>query len=301
MPMSELVALRTVLETYRTGSISRAARRLGITQSTASTHVQSLEAALGRALFTRTARGVAPTALAHDLASATGGEVDRVEGALAQLKARSALIGGAIALAGPAEFVSERVLPCLADLMERGLRVRLHVGNRDRIYGLLRDGVVDVAVTASQPADRALAHAEIARERLVLVASPAFARAHALETPSAAELTRLSCLAYDQDAPLVREFFRHRFAAPPPGDLHATLPDLRMILRMATDGAGWTVLPDYLCADAVRAGMLVLLAPANAGPENALNLVWTKSALREPRVAFVKDAILNRLRDVPGT
>jgi DNA-binding transcriptional LysR family regulator len=296
MAMSQIVALRTVLETYRAGSISRAASRLGITQSTASAHVQALEAALGRALFARSARGVSPTALAHDLAATAGAHFDGIEAALAQLKARSAQIGGSIGIAGPAEFVSDRVLPCLADLMERGLRVRLHTGDRERLYRLLQDAVVDIAVTASEPADRALAYTEIARERLMLVAAPSFARAHGLDAPSAARLAGLSCLAYDQDAPLIREFFRHCFSAAAPTDLHAILPDLRMILRLAVDGAGWTVLPDYLCLDAVRTGSLTLLAPVTAGPENALNLVWTKSALREPRVAFVRDAILNRLR-----
>ena len=44
-----------------------------------------------------------------------------------------------------------------------------------------------------------------------------------------------------------------------------TAPDLRILLGMAEAGAGWTVLPDYLCADALAAGRLAELPTDRAG------------------------------------
>lgn len=49
--MSHLAQLRTFLEAYRKGSISKATIRVGLIQPAASAHIRALEAALGRPLF----------------------------------------------------------------------------------------------------------------------------------------------------------------------------------------------------------------------------------------------------------
>ena len=53
--------LRTFVEVSRDGSLSGAARRLGLTQPTVGRHIDALEAALGLTLFTRSPRGLTPT------------------------------------------------------------------------------------------------------------------------------------------------------------------------------------------------------------------------------------------------
>ena len=59
--------LRTFREVMRDGSLSAAARRLGLTQPTVGRHIDALEAALGLALFARSPRGLAPTDAARRL------------------------------------------------------------------------------------------------------------------------------------------------------------------------------------------------------------------------------------------
>ncbi|MDX4938186.1 MULTISPECIES: helix-turn-helix domain-containing protein [Klebsiella pneumoniae complex] len=68
--MSHLTHLRTFLEAYRSGSFSRAAQVLGISQPAASQHIQSLEVLTGKRLFIREARGVKATEAADELARA---------------------------------------------------------------------------------------------------------------------------------------------------------------------------------------------------------------------------------------
>ncbi|KCZ91818.1 LysR family transcriptional regulator [Hyphomonas johnsonii] len=59
---------RSLLSVYRTGSLSAAARALGVTQPTVARHVEQLEQALGgAALFTRSPQGLAPTEAAETL------------------------------------------------------------------------------------------------------------------------------------------------------------------------------------------------------------------------------------------
>lgn len=58
---------RTFSEVMRTGSLSAAASWLGLSQPTASRHIQALEEALGLTLFTRSPQGLNPTTTAMDM------------------------------------------------------------------------------------------------------------------------------------------------------------------------------------------------------------------------------------------
>jgi DNA-binding transcriptional LysR family regulator len=288
--MSLLVPLRTFLAAYRLGSLSAAARELAITQSSASDHLKALEAAHGKPLLVRAARGVTPTEAGHDLALASGEAMDVIERSLAALRARGAPLGGIVTLAGPGEYLGEQVLPRLAGLQDRGVRLRLMVGNREAIYARLASGEADLAVTASQPTDRALDFTRIGTERFVLVASPMLAAL--IGKPDPTRLSAHACLAYDEERPLIRDLFRHAYNATPSAVPAVIAPDLRILLRLALAGRGWTVLPDYLCALPIAEGKLVTLLAPDAGPSNALNLVWRRSALREQRVALARDLLL---------
>ncbi|MBV8652013.1 MAG: LysR family transcriptional regulator, partial [Alphaproteobacteria bacterium] len=58
---------RSFLAVLREGSLSAAARALGLTQPTIGRHIEALEQALGLALFTRSGHGLAPTEAALEL------------------------------------------------------------------------------------------------------------------------------------------------------------------------------------------------------------------------------------------
>src|SRR3546814_2839895 len=60
--MLNLTHLRTLVAVVQEGHLTRAAERLHISQPAASHHLRSLEQQFGLPLFTRTPRGVVPTA-----------------------------------------------------------------------------------------------------------------------------------------------------------------------------------------------------------------------------------------------
>lgn len=290
--MNHLVHLRTFLETYRAGSLTRAAERLGITQPAASAHLAALEEMLGKPLFVRQARGVAPTPAAADLARQVAASLDAIETVMTSARARSSQLTGTVHLIGPGEYLSARIGPALSPLIAEGLRLRIQTGNRDRIYAALADGHADLAVTASKPEGKGVGFGELGRERLVLVAAPALAERAKGRIVAADFLCGLPCLAYDEDLALIRSFFAHVFGKAADMPAVVTAPDLRILIGMAVAGAGWTVLPDYLCAEALADGRLVELPTARPGPDNRIYLAWNKSALRHPRVVHVRDFLL---------
>src|SRR4029453_17937037 len=79
MATHNLEHLRTFLTVYRVGSLTEAARMLGISQPTASTHVHSLEQSLGLRLFERDPRGVSPTTKADGLARDVAPHIDALD------------------------------------------------------------------------------------------------------------------------------------------------------------------------------------------------------------------------------
>ncbi|MBG0510840.1 LysR family transcriptional regulator [Agrobacterium sp. MOPV5] len=290
--MNHLVYLRTFLDAYRSGSLTRAANRLGITQPAASAHIQSLETTFGKMLFTRQARGVTPTAAADDLARAIAPYLDGLEASLDVLKLRPGSIEGTVHIAGPAEFLSVRLVPMIVPLQAHGLKFRLQTGNRDRVRALLDEGAVDLAVTTSKPDNATRGHVEIGRERLLLVAAPEIARQIKGRSLTAALLAELPCLAYDEHLPLVREFVQIVFGETPLYQAVVTAPDLRLLANAIAAGAGWSALPDYLAADYIASGKMAELPTIRPGPENLLYLVWNKGSVRHPRVVYVRDHIV---------
>lgn len=287
-----LTQLRTFVEVYRRRSISEAARALGLTQPAVSQHVASLEAQIGRRLFERGARGVSPTAIADDLAAAVGQTLDQAVTALAEVRSRSDRLSGVVHIAAPADLMAEGIAPLLSPLMAAGLDLRLHVGGRQDLYDWLRSGQADLAVTASLPVDPRLGCREIGGEALLAVAAPALWQRIG---SGLAALAGLPYVAYDLDRPLVRTWLDANGLPPVLAVPVATAPDLRVLRALIRCGAGWSVLPDYLCRDDLAAGTMVEIPAPVRQPRNAFYLVWPQSALRHPRVAFARQELLRLL------
>jgi DNA-binding transcriptional LysR family regulator len=294
--MNHLVYLRTFLDTYRAGSVTKAAQRLGITQPAASAHIQALESLVGKMLFQRQPRGVTPTPLADDLARATATHLDELEITINAIRARSRELSGIVHLVGPAEFFAARISPALVPLIQTGLQLRLQTGNKAVIYGALDNGSADLAVTASKPDAARYDSVEIGRERLVLIVSAEQEEMLRGRVVDASILETLPCLAYDENLPLIREYFSAVFGQQAQLRPAVTAPDVRILLALIEVNAGWSVMPDYLCEEALRAGRVKEISAPRPCPENTLYIAWPKGALRHPRVAYTRDHLLRVLR-----
>ncbi len=287
--MSYLVQLRTFVEVYRCNNITKAASNLGLSQPAATAHIQAIENLVGRPLFERQARGVRPTPAAHDLATQVGAHLDAVEQKLASVRRSSTEVTGTVNIAGPAEYISYVASAQLANLLQGGaVEVVVQIGNRERIHQLLDDGDVDLAITASRPDSQRFDCQRLDSERLMLVANPFVARQLQQVNPST--LAPLPVVSYDQELPLIRDYFQAVFNAPCPSKVAATCPDIRALAGLVKAGVGYSVLPDYLCRDHIQAGTLVQLGAV--GPENPIYLAWRRGALSQPRLNYAQDVFM---------
>ena len=290
--MSYLSQLRTFLEAYRTGSISKAADRLHLTQPAASAHIKSLESLMEKKLFIRHARGIKPTAIADDLARSISPHLEQIETKFNAVRSRIASVAGTIHLASPAEFLDAEVLPAVASLLTHDIKVRIHLGGKDRIYQLLDDGTADLAITASEPKYRDLGFTAIERETLVLVAATDWTKRNLIQPFDPQQLLTLPLIAYDEDLPLIRSYFAEVFQVDLEIQAAVTVPDLRIVRSLILLEQGYTVLPKYLCETQLQSGELCLLHQTKVDLSNSLYLVWNKAKLKHPRVMYARDRLL---------
>ncbi|OLT25814.1 LysR family transcriptional regulator [Nocardiopsis sp. CNR-923] len=286
----DLNLLRTFLAVYRSGSFTAAAGLLGLSQPTVTTQIRNLERTTGRDLFERLPRGATPTPVAHDLAASVSGPLDALAAATGH-DPEHLTPTVPVHLAGPAEYLSTCVLPFLAPLIADGLHLRVTTGLADSLLDELRAGRYDLVISTTRPRGRNLLSEPLADEEFALVAAPVWAdRVRdrlAAEGPSV--LHEVPLVSYAEDLPIVRRYWRHVFGRRLACRATLTIPDLRGVLSAVKAGAGFSVLPTYLCADALATGALVVLHETDDPPIN------TSYLAQRPGIPY--NTYVNRVRD----
>jgi DNA-binding transcriptional LysR family regulator len=146
---------RAFLAVLETGSLSAAARRLGVAQPTVRARVEALEHALGTVLYTRSVNGLVPTEQARALADPARAMARASDAFVRAASAPPGAIAGAVRLS-VSEFVGIEVLPpMLASLRERHPKVIVEVSLSDALADLL-DQEVDIAIRMDAPRQEAL-------------------------------------------------------------------------------------------------------------------------------------------------
>ncbi|BCM65541.1 MULTISPECIES: LysR family transcriptional regulator [Streptomyces] len=307
----DLNLLRTFLAVYRSGSFTGAARLLGLSQPTVTTQMRALERQTGRELFERLPRGVAPTPVADELAARIAAPLDELA-AVAGPTPPAGTGAEPVHLAGPAELLCTKALPALAPLVAEGVRLRVATGLTDPLLEELRAGRHDLVIATTRPRGRTLQAVALTDEEFVLVAAPVWAErltgrrgAQGSEArPAAAQggldpavLHGVPLVTYAEDLPIARRYWRHVFGRRLSRTAAVTVPDLRGVLAAVVAGAGFSVLPRYLCQDLLDSGALVALLEPEDPPINTGFLVQRPGASDNPDVARVRALLLRAARD----
>ncbi|MDF6045541.1 LysR family transcriptional regulator [Streptomyces sp. JH14] len=295
--MPSLDLLLTFVEVYRAGSLSAASQRLGFTQPAVSGQLARLEEQIGEPLFVRTSRGVTPTPGATALASRVSGHVDGLRKALGS--SEEPLLGGTVRIGAAAEFMTLCATPVLADLTRHGVQVHAVLGLADDLLAALAADRLDLVVSSIRPTHDAL-HAEaFVDEQFLLVAPPDMARTvdpERLRNEPVAALAHLPLVAYAEELPIIRRYWRSEFGRRPPNPLAFVVSDLRAVLEAVTRGAGVSVLPRYIALPALQSGKVLQLHEPEAAPLNTLYLAVRRSAPANSAVTVLREALRQAAR-----
>jgi DNA-binding transcriptional LysR family regulator len=283
--------LHTFLEVARDLSLSGAARRLGLSQPTVGRHIDALEEALGATLFTRSPRGLSPTAAANALVPHAEA-MAAAAAALARTASSAAAVDRGVVRVTASEIVGAEVLPPIFAgfrASNPGVAIELALTNRNQD---LSRGDADIAVRMIRPTQSGLVARRIGATRIRLYARRDYL-ARFGEPRSLADLANYRMIGFDRDdatfraaGPLAKALTREDFGFRCDNDL-AQLAALR-----AGVGVGG-------CQDAIarRTPDLVPVLPDAFQMALEVWLVMHRDLKTEPRVRLMFDWLAAGLTD----
>jgi len=178
MQRDHLDDLNAFLAVARERSFTRAAARLGVSQSALSHTMRELEARLGVRLLTRTTRSVAPTEAGERLLREVGPRLEDIEAALTAVRELRDKPAGTIRITATEFAIDTILLPKLAPLLRQypDIRVEMIVD-----YGLT-DIVAqqyDAGVRSGEQVAKDMIAVRIGPDmRMAVVGAPSYFKAH---------------------------------------------------------------------------------------------------------------------------
>ena len=174
------------------GSLSAAARELGLSPAMVSRRLAALESRLGVRLVNRTTRSLHLTVEGTRYYDACARVLSEIEEADAAVSVGRADPQGALKVALPASFGHQHVAPLIPRFAELYPQVQLALSLSDRRVNVIEEGY-DVAITIAHLEDSSLTARKLAPNRRVVCASPAYLLQHG--TPHTPEdLAKHNCL-----------------------------------------------------------------------------------------------------------
>mgnify|MGYP001558071861 CR=1 FL=1 len=174
------------------GSLSAAARDLGVSTAVVSRRLATLEARLGVRLVNRTTRRLALTDEGASYQEACVRILAEVEDADAAAAAQRVEPQGILKVALPASFGHKHIAPLIPPFVARYPKIQLALSLSDRTVNMIEEGY-DLAIRIGELEDSSLAARKLAPNRRVVCASPGYLAQHpAPRTPD--DLQRHNCL-----------------------------------------------------------------------------------------------------------
>lgn len=170
MQLKELTYIVTLADE---GSISRAADKLYMAQSSLSQFLQQYEAELGIELFVRTSKGIRPTSAGTLFIDNARSILKHYRLVQMELWDMAELKGGSVIM-GISSFRGKHMLPrILKNFYEKypGIRVKVVEGNSMALEDMLVEGTIDLAVVALPMTHLTQEVEFLTRDEIVLVAN----------------------------------------------------------------------------------------------------------------------------------
>ena len=196
MKIENLSDLQVLVQTARGGTLTAAARALGMTPAAASATLKRLEAQLGTRLFERSTRAMRLTSQGQILLDYAVRAFELLDEGESQVLADRATLVGTVRVAAPSDLTRTMLLPLFDEFMAAHPGLQLQLSVADRVLDVLRDEV-DLAIRYGTPADSRLVARMLAAARPVCSASPDYLCRHGTSrTPQ--ELARHNCITFDR-------------------------------------------------------------------------------------------------------
>lgn len=284
--MDYLAAMRVYVRVVERGSMSAAARDLGIGQPAVSERIERLEAHLGARLLRRNTRMISVTDMGAAFYERCKIAIEAAEDALAGAHDDMPL-RGTLRIAAH-HGLGEVVLPSLLlRLRDRHPQLKIDLVLNDRVVDPTTEGV-DISLRLGDHGDGSFVARKLGHVSRVLVASPGYLDRHGAPTTPADLIghpfARVSGIFNNGRLPLQTEDGR---ILSTPIEISLTVSHWRPLHTILLGGGAIGVLQKPVCSDDLAAGRLRLLLPDVVVPGFDLHLLYPAEKPVPPRTRTV--------------
>lgn len=298
--MDRITGIQLFVRIVETGSFSKAAGEMGITQPTATKHVAALEQRLGARLLHRSTRGVTATEVGHlfyEKCKTIERELEEADSLASLLQSK---IGGHLRISTSLAFGRNVVTPIALAFMKVHPEVSIDLSFDDRYVNLVEQGV-DVALRLGRLADSALGARYLGVNPWLVGAAPDYLQRAGLPQHPA-DLAQHACLLYSSVQGDDRWHFSDGQGRPQSVAVRGPLRsnNLSTVLAAACAGHGVAALPWYVAREAVADGRLRPLLQGYELPPQELHAVYPSPKLVPSKVATFIAFAQKALEEVDG-
>ena len=252
--LGELAAFAVVSEER---SFTRAAARLGVSQSALSHSMRGLEKRLGLQLLARTTRSVSPTTAGTALLQELTPALERIERSLAEARMHRESPAGRIRLIIPRTATYMVLLPKLAQFARTYPEIVLEVTSSNDPVDLVA-GEYDAGVQIGEFIQRDMIAVRVSKDmRLAVVGTPDYFKSHKIpRTPG--DLKDHACIGFRFSSGIYRWQFekgRKALTVNPQGPV--TFDDPELVIRAVLNGIGIGTAMEEPLAEMIADGRLV--------------------------------------------
>ena len=288
--LADLIAFAAVAEER---SFTRAAAKLGTSQSALSHTVRRLETRLGVRLLTRTTRSVAPTEAGERLLRTLGPAFDQIDAELAQLGGLRDKPAGTIRISASDHAARAIVWPKLAALLPDYPDIKVELSIDSGFVDIVAERF-DAGVRLGEQVAKDMIAVRVGPElRMAAVAAPGyFARRPKPETPH--DLAAHDCINMrlrTLGGLYAWEFEKDGRELKVRVDGRLIFNDVGLILETALEGYGIAFLPDDHVAEAIADGRLVRVLEDWCPPFPGFHLYYPSRRQQSPAFALVVEAL----------
>jgi DNA-binding transcriptional LysR family regulator len=292
--MDRLTSMTVFAKVASARSFSGAARELGISQATASKHVQTLEDWLGVRLLNRTTRRVALTDIGESFFVQCSRILEDMETARS-IASPGAPVRGSMRITAPVVFGSARLGPLVVDFLHQHPELTLNVELSDRSVDLIEEGY-DLAIRTSPTNGVGLVAWPLIPLDYVLSAAPSYLSWHGVPT-TPEDLSTHHCITGTETADA-----RWQFDGPggrTEVSIYGRLQVNNAMLRCdaARAGAGVLLCAGYLVESDLANGRLVRLLPDHTPTGSTLHAVSPAYRAGSPKVRSLVRHLTTQLTD----
>jgi len=249
--------LRLLVEIERRGSVSAAAKAIGIGQPTASGHLRVLEGAAGQRLVERNGRGSRLTEAGRVLATHASQALTTLRAAEEELHALAGLEAGTIHIGAsttPGVYLLPETLGCFRR-DHPNVAVEVEIASTGEIVERLLAGRIQLALVGETEADERVRLEPFLSDEIVGIAKPGLLRARDGKVPPAA-LAEQTLLVREEGSSTRRVGERALAEAGVRPAAVWELDSSEAIKRAAREGLGVAFLSRYAVAEEVERGEL---------------------------------------------